>query len=132
MSAIIDNALNHLELNMLEIHDIDMLEHHIKEFMETCLHDTFDNNNTIVHGEVRISVTRTTTAPDDTIKISVNNGTHITMYRYGRGCVFTLARNYWEGFRAALRLTYMDESYVDSIMYELITTLVANHFLYMV
>lgn len=131
MSAIITAAKQHLELNMTEIYDIDMLEMRIKEFLETCLHDKFDDNETIAHGDVEIVVTRAHGSEDRTIKI-MHGDAYITMYQYGRGNVYTIARNYWTAFRDTFRSAFMDENYVDSIIYNLIMLLVENHFVYLV
>lgn len=128
MSTIITAAKQHLEINMNEIVDIDTLEMHIKEFMETCLHDKFDTNNTIAHGDTEIVVTRSN---GTAIKIK-HGSAYITMYRYGRGNVFTVANGYWTAFRNTFRSAFMDEDYVDTVIYHLIMTLVENHFLYLV
>jgi hypothetical protein len=131
MSAIIEMAKNHIELNMSDIVDIDMLEMHIKEFLETCLHDKFDTNNTITHGDTEIVVTRSNGTEDNTIKIK-HGSAYITMYRYGRGNVFTVANGYWKAFRGSFRSAFMDEDYVDTVIYHLVMVLVENHFLYLV
>jgi len=131
MNTIIEMAKNTLSLNMPEITDIGMLEMHIKKFMETCLHDKFDDNNTIAHGDTEIVVTRAHGAENRTIKI-MHGDAYITMYQYGRGNVYTIARNYWTSFRDTFRSAFMDENYVDSIIYNLIMTLVENHFVYLV
>lgn len=132
MNTIIEMAKTNLTLSMSEIRDIDMMEVRIKEFLELCLHDKFDTNDVVGHGDTEIAVTRVKYRENDAIKITHNGLAYITMYRYGRGNAFTMAENYWRGFRESFRDAYMDEEYVDTVIYHLITTLVENHFLYMV
>lgn len=131
MNTVVEMAKNKLSLNMPEITDIDMLEKEIKKFLEFCLHDRFDDNETIAHGDVEIRVTRAHGSEDNTIKIK-HGSAYITMYRYGRGNVFTVANGYWTAFRKSFRSTFMDEDYVDTVIYHLVMTLVENHFLYLV
>ena len=131
MSAIIEMAKNHLTINLDAIVDIESLEMYIKEFLQTCLHDKFDTNNVIAHGDTEICVTRSHGAEDRTIKI-LHGDAYIVLYRYGRGNVYTIARNYWTAFRDTFRSAFMDENYVDSIIYNLIMLLVENHFVYLV
>lgn len=131
MSAIIEMAKNHMTINMNAIVDIDALEMYIKEFLQTCLHDKFDSKGTIAHGDVEITITRSNGAEDNTLKI-LHGGAYITLYRYGRGNVYTIARNYWTAFRDTFRSAFIDENYVDSVIYNLIMLLVENHFVYLV
>ena len=131
MNNVIEMAKNNLVLSMSEITNIDMLEMHIKAFLETCLHDTFDNNNVIAHGDTEITVTRAHGAEDRTIKVMHGNA-YIVLYQYGRGNVYTVAKNYWTAFRDTFRSTFIDEDYVDTVIYHLITLLLENHFLYLV
>lgn len=131
MNTIIEMAKNTLSLNMPEITDIDMLEMEIKKFLEMCLHDKFDTAGVIAHGDVEIVVTRSNGTEDNTIKIK-HGSAYITMYRYGRGNVFTVANGYWTAFRKSFRSTFIDEDYVDTVIYHLVMTLVENHFLYLV
>lgn len=131
MSAIIEMAKNHMTINMDAIVDIDALEMYIKEFLQTCLHDKFDTNNTITHGDTEIVVTRSHGMEDNTIKIK-HGAAYITMYRYGRGNVYTISNGYWTAFRKSFRSSFIDEDYVDFVIYELIMLLVENHFVYLV
>lgn len=131
MNTIIEMAKNHLSLNMDAIDDVDTLEMRIKEFLENCLHDKFDKNNVIAHGDTEIVVTRAHGTEDRTIKI-MHGDAYITMYQYGRGNVYTIARNYWTAFRDTFRSAFIDENYVDSVIYNLIMLLVENHFVYLV
>lgn len=131
MNTIIEMAKNRLSLNMPEIIDIDMLEMEIKKFLEMCLHDVFDDNEMIAHGDVEIRVTRAHGSEDRTIKI-LHGDAYIVLYQYGRGNVYTIARNYWTAFRDTFRSAFIDENYVDSVIYNLIMLLVENHFVYLV
>ena len=129
MNNVIEMAKNHLVLSMQDILDTDMMEHSIKDFMELCLHDHFDNKSVIVHGETEIVVTPVDNT-NTNIKI-IHNNASVTLFRYGRGNVYALSQKYWKEFRNTFHDEYPDEGYVDEVIFALVETLTENHFLYL-